>query len=135
MTLIIDASVALKWVLDEPGADAADALLGETLLAPALWLVEAASALQRRVLRGELSADEARARLEELRNAPVTALPVDDDLGAALALSAELKRPVQDCLYLAAAIRENCQVITADLRLHNALADAPGHEGRVRLLT
>jgi hypothetical protein len=36
--------VALKWVLDEPGSDAAAALCGHELIVPALWLVEAANA-------------------------------------------------------------------------------------------
>ena len=43
MTIVIDASVALKWVLEEAGLDAADALLDQDLIAPSLWLVEAAN--------------------------------------------------------------------------------------------
>jgi predicted nucleic acid-binding protein len=121
MTLVIDASVALKWVLDEPGKEAADALLDDVLAAPALWLVEAANALWRRSRRGELTDAEAAERLAELRNAPVVCLPIEDDLEAALALAAELRHPVYDCLYLAAAIRENAQVITADRRFHDTV--------------
>jgi predicted nucleic acid-binding protein len=37
--VVIDASVALKWVLDEAESEAALALRGEDLIAPALWLV------------------------------------------------------------------------------------------------
>jgi len=69
MSLVIDASVALKWVLDETGGEAASALLDEELIAPPLWLVEAANALWRRAQRGEISADGARERLAELFNA------------------------------------------------------------------
>lgn len=70
MIVVIDASIALKWVLDEADAQAADALLDEELIAPALWLVEAANALWRRVTRGKLTAEEAQARLEQLGDAP-----------------------------------------------------------------
>lgn len=38
MSLVIDASVALKWVLDEPGRDLADALLDQDLVAPSSGL-------------------------------------------------------------------------------------------------
>jgi len=132
MTVVVDASVALKWVLDDPGAEAAEALLEETLLAPSLWLVEAANALWRRHMRGELTHDGARDRLAALFDAPVTGLRVEDDLAAALELAAELRHPVYDCLYLAAALRHDAQVVTADTRFWGAAAAA--YRERVRLL-
>ena len=134
MTIVIDASVALKWVLDEPGRDAADALLDEELIAPALWLVEAANALWRRSQRGEISADQARARLLELHTAPVTTTQVVDDLVVAADLAHELGHPVYDCLYLALALREATYVVTADRRFHAAVQRAPALREAVRLL-
>ena len=134
MTLVVDASVALKWVLDEPDAAAADTLLDETLIAPSLWLVEAANALWKRAQRRELTPDEAAERLAELANAPVVTTPLEADLPAALALASELGHPVYDCLYLALAVREDAQVVTADSRFVQAVARSPSHTGRVRLL-
>jgi predicted nucleic acid-binding protein len=134
VTIVIDASVALKWVLDEPGQEAADALLDEELLAPALWLVEAANALWRRTRQGELTQDEARERLIELGNAPVATSPIEDDLFAAADLAAELGHPVYDCLYLATAIREDAYVVTADHRFHAVVSQSPTLAGRVRML-
>ena len=134
MTLVIDASVALKWVLAEPGQAAADALLDEDLVAPSLWLVEAANALWRRAHRGELSADEAQERLSELFNAPVTAVPIEDDLAVAAALAHRLDHPVYDCLYLALAQRERAQLVTADRRLWAVAQTAPDLAGMVRML-
>ena len=49
MSVVIDASVALKWVFDEPDSEAAEALRNEELIAPALWLAEAGNALWRRL--------------------------------------------------------------------------------------
>lgn len=132
MTLVVDASVALKWVLDEAGSDAAEALLDETLIAPSLWLVEAANALWRRGLRGEITQHGAADRLTALLDAPVSSLPVRDDLVAALRLAGQLRHPVYDCLYLAAALRHDVQVVTADRRFLEATATA--HPGRVRPL-
>jgi predicted nucleic acid-binding protein len=134
MSLVIDASVALKWVLAEPGQAAADALLDEELIAPSLWLVEAANALWRRTQRGELSADEARERLAELFNAPVTSTAIEDDILAAAELAQRLEHPVYDCLYLALAIRERTQVVTADRRFWTTAQGQPDSAGAVRML-
>ncbi len=134
MTLVVDASVALKWVLAEPGQAAADALLDEDLIAPSLWLLEAANALWRRNLRGELSTGEAEERLSELFNAPVTSIPIEDDLSMAAALAQRLGHPVYDCLYLALAVREQTQVVTADRRFWAIVQTAPELMGKVRLL-
>jgi predicted nucleic acid-binding protein len=134
MNLVIDASVALKWVLAESGQAAADALLDEDLIAPSLWLLEAANALWRRSQRGELSADEANERLSELFNAPVTAIPIEDDLVEAALLAQRLGHPVYNCLYLALAVREQTQVVTADRRFWAIVQTAPDLAARVRLL-
>jgi predicted nucleic acid-binding protein len=134
VSLVIDASVAIKWVLDEPGSDAAAALRDENLIAPELWLVEVANVLWRRARRGEMSGEEARARLVSLRGAPVEAAPIERDLLAAADLANALDHPVYDCLYLAMAIREETEVITADKRFFSAVAASPMLTGRVRLL-
>lgn len=134
MSVVIDASVALKWVLDEPGKDAADALLEEELVAPALWLLEAANALWRRTRRGEITVAEASERLAELHNAPVTNTAIEVDLTAAAELASAMGHPVHDCLYLALAIREDTHVVTADRRFHAAVEQFPTHKGVVRLL-
>ncbi len=134
MSVVIDASVALKWVLDEPGKEAADALLEEELIAPSLWLLEAANALWRRTQRGEINGEEAKERLSELYNAPVTTTTIEDDLLAAADLANVLGHPVYDCLYLAMAIRENTYVVTADSRFHAAVGRSPTLMGAVRML-
>lgn len=134
MTVVIDASVALKWVLDEPGTKVADALLDEDLIAPAVWLIEAANALWRRARSGQITAEESAERLAELLNAPVAATPIEDDLIAAATLSSRLGHPVYDCLYLALALRHDTHVITADRRFHAAVAAVPDLAEAVRML-
>ena len=134
MSVVIDASVALKWVLDEPGKEAADALLEEELIAPSLWLLEAANAIWRRTQRGEINDEEAKERRTELFNAPVTTATIEDDLLAAADLANVLGHPVYDCLYLAMAIRENTYVVTADSRFHAVVDQSPTLKGAVRLL-
>jgi predicted nucleic acid-binding protein len=134
LSIVIDASVALKWVLHEEGRDAADRLLDEELIAPSLWLVEAANALWRRAQRGELSAEQASTRLAQLRNAPVTSISRDDDIAAAAQVAHQIGHPVYDCLYLSLAIREATYVVTADRRFRDAAARSDGLGNFVRLL-
>ena len=134
MKVIIDASVALKWVLSEPGTEAAVALRTEELIAPALWLVEATNALWRGVELGELTFAEAAEFLDQLIKAPVASLPMEPQLQAALALAVELHHPIYDCIYLALAVQQDSHVVTADHRFA-AAADRGGFSDRVRLLS
>ena len=87
MRVVIDASVALKWVLDEAESEAALALRGEDLIAPTLWLAEAANALWRKSRIGDITEDEASSRLSELLNAPVASLAMEPYLDRALKLA------------------------------------------------
>ena len=134
MRIVIDASVALKWVLDEPGSEAAVTLRDHELVAPALWLAEAANALWRHARIGEISNEEAIASLTELLNAPVASLPIEPQLEPALKLAMEIGHPIYDCIYLALALHHQTHVVTADRRFA-AAATAPSLTGAVRLLT
>ena len=123
---IVDASVGLKWVCDEDGSDRAAALLdGRALAAPSFWLVEAANALWRRVQRGELAVAEADERILALSAAPVRLLNAEELLADALQWACDLGQPIYDCLYLAAALRSNGRVVTADRRFHAAAIRHP----------
>jgi predicted nucleic acid-binding protein len=133
VSIVIDASVALKWVLDEPGSDSARALRGEELIAPVLWIAEAANALWRRARIGDITGDEASTRLDELRIAPVASLAIEPHISPALSLAEQIGHPVYDCIYLAFALHHDTHVITADRRFA-AAANRPGLAGRVRLL-
>ena len=122
--MVLDASVAAKTYLEEAGAEAATELLaGATkLLAPELIRLEVAGALCRRVRLGELDPGEAEVRsqhwLAELDKGLFTLTPDRDLLPEAVALSTKLKHPLQDCLYLAVAIRFHAPLITADRTFH-----------------
>lgn len=113
---VVDASVAVKWVVSEPDSEAAVALTDATLTAPDLLLPECANVLWKRISRGELALDEALLALHALAMAPVTIVPSRDIVDDALRLSAALEHPVYDCVYLALASREAIPLVTADRR-------------------
>jgi predicted nucleic acid-binding protein len=122
MRVVVDASVALKWVLNEDRTEAALALMDEELIAPALWLAEAANALWRHVRLGEINRDQALARLAALEQAPVASLASEPHLAKALQLATQADHPVYDCIYLALALQQRTYVVTDDRRFSAAAA-------------
>lgn len=128
--LVVDTSVAIKWIVEEEDSDAALALQGADLAAPALFRIEAANVLRSLVARQQVTAAEARDLFALLQTAPVTIVDQDDALERrALELALELRHPVYDCLYLALAERIGRRLVTADGRFVRALTGT-GHEGR-----
>jgi len=121
---VIDASVALKWLVEEEGSAAAARLLdGPVLLAPALIHVEVANALWRMTRAGRLSDGDAADALSLFQRLPLRRR-VEDRLLApeALRLSRLLDHPVYDCLYLSLALDSGAPVATADRRFVAAAA-------------
>ena len=117
MTLVVDASVAVKWMVVEPGNDAARALLDlpDPLIAPDWIMLEAASTFWKKVKSSELLEIHAHRHIAELPEF-FSRLYVSHDLvRAALELGFRLRHPVYDCLYLALAQREACRLVTADV--------------------
>jgi predicted nucleic acid-binding protein len=118
--IVVDASVAAKWFLPEVGSEEATQLLSGTdkLIAPDLIRVEVAAAITRRVRLGELPGEEAmqicNAWLKALADGVVALTAQEDDLTEAIKLALELKHPLQDCIYLAVAMRLKATLITSD---------------------
>jgi predicted nucleic acid-binding protein len=133
VSVVVDASVAIKWVLNERGTAAALELRAEVLIAPSLWLAEAANALWKHVRLGELDVEEALTRMRDLAAAPVAAFPVEPHVERSLELAAQLQHPVYDCFYLVLALQHDTYVVTDDRRFVRA-ANRPDLAGRVRLL-
>jgi predicted nucleic acid-binding protein len=132
--LVVDASVAVKWVVDEEGSEAAAELAIEDLEAPDLLYVEAANVLWTKAQRRELTEAEAAERLALLLEAPLRLIPSKGLLERAQALAFELEHPVYDCVYLALALDRDTELVTADGRFVNALSAHARYKERVRLL-
>jgi predicted nucleic acid-binding protein len=117
VAFIIDASVAVKWVLDEADSDAALQLGKHHLLAPDLLDTECASVLWKAARRGALSAAEAAERLAVIGQAAIERLPGAVLLPGAMHHALQLGHPVYDCLYLEAAVWTGLPLVTADRRM------------------
>lgn len=127
MRWVVDASVAVKWIVAEEQDDAAEELLvpGIVRAAPELLLVEVANVLRNKLSRGGMSPTQAQVGLDFVRTAVPNLVPDRDLVGRALSLAAELDHPVYDLMYVACAERENMRVMTADGRFQKRVASSP----------
>ncbi len=132
--LVVDASVAVKWFVEQDGWEEARALGGPSveLIAPELVLAEIASAFWKYVRVNQLAEDTAKAMLSRSPSAFARLVPLEELLAGAFQLSLSIPHPIYDCFYLALARRESAPLVTADKRLAAAAQALPDVE--VRLL-
>ena len=123
MKYVLDANVALKWVLPEP--DSAKAIRARDeflrgihdLLAPDVFTAEVGHALTRSERRGLIRPpDGARKFSDILAALPVicSSRPIST---RAYEISSQTRHGYYDCLYVALAEREGCELLTADAKL------------------
>jgi predicted nucleic acid-binding protein len=130
MTVVVDASVVVKWLLNDPirerETEQATRLMqwllegGEPVLQPVHWLLEVGAVLTR---LSPASAEETLTMLQAM------ALPTDDDvaLGRACRLAIDLQQHLFDTLYHALALETpDTVLVTADDRYFTAAARLGG---------
>jgi predicted nucleic acid-binding protein len=92
-TLVIDASIAVKWVVEEDGTDLALALRQKArLMAPDLIVAECANILSKKAQRKELSNDEALIAARLLQSAEIELVPSRALMESATRLAIEFSR-------------------------------------------
>lgn len=127
-TIIVDASVAMKWLVDEEWSDAAEALrtdvhnFGGTFASPPHFRGEVTNAVYQRVRRGLLSVDDALAAITRFSATEFIVFSAPDlyDVAFGLALRYRLAT-IYDALYVAVAQELQVPLWTDDRRLLNAL--------------
>lgn len=124
--MVIDASVAFKWIVEEPDSDKARDLIGRAdLIAPVLVYSEVGNALFKRVNSGELAPSlSLREQIADLAEVLIT---MDERHVAprAYELAVELKHPIYDCMYLALADALGDKLLTADYKFVTRLKSHP----------
>src|SRR5438874_9505930 len=119
MTLVVDASVAMRWSFRMDGSDRAERLLraDEPLIAPDLIIAEFAIAAWKAAIFGTAPVDLVTDSVQEIESAFDELVPSVLLKDRALACAIELRHPVYDCFYLALAEMRDAEFITADGRL------------------
>jgi predicted nucleic acid-binding protein len=111
---VIDASVAVKWVVEEDGTAQALALRDRALAAPDLLIAECANILCKKVRPEELSQQEAADAARLLARADIELVAMRPYLEATIWIAATLDHPAYYCMYIALAEAEGMRFVTAD---------------------
>jgi predicted nucleic acid-binding protein len=125
MRYVLDASIGVKWVINEVDSPKALRLRDDyrngvhDLIAPASFPLEVAHALTKAQRQG-IVPDARRLWAEGMIDAPVL-VPSMPLMLRALAIATQARIGVYDCIYVAAAEAEGCDLATADTRLLNSL--------------
>ena len=129
MKLTVDASVVVKWFVQEPLCQEARLVLTHRhdLYAPEILLAEFANVVWKKARRGEILDPRPHyAVLRELGD--VVALHrIADLVDRAASFSNELDHPIHDCLYLACAEATGSALVTADRKFADKAADKFAH--------
>lgn len=120
MKYVLDSSVALKWVLPEADSGRAIRLRDEyrnglhELLAPDIFPPEIANALASAERQKRIRIGESYIYLNDVLSAAPAQRPSAPLLARAMEIAIASKRAVYDCIYLALAETEACELVTAD---------------------
>jgi predicted nucleic acid-binding protein len=123
MKYVLDSNIALKWVLAKPDSAKAKQLRDDyqngvhELLAPDVFPVEVAHALTRAERQGKIAVGQAAILWSDVLSTPPRLEPSAPITPRAIHISSQFRQGVYDCLYVALAEREQCQLATADDKL------------------
>jgi predicted nucleic acid-binding protein len=128
--VVVDASLATKWLVNEEGTGTAVAILERwadremIIAAPPLLLIEVTNALYKRVRRAELTLSDAATLLRQLLELGIALGSTEMLHQSALEWADRLGLPATyDSYYLALADSLGCEFWTADERLYNTVKD------------
>ena len=134
--VVVDASLAVKWLVVEEYTQEANALAlrwsaeDTQMVAPYHMRIEAVNALHKRMVRGEHTFEAVTSGIESLLARDIGLHDVSGLHVRAAELAALLRQgAVYDAHYLALAEALGCEMWTADHRFHRA-ASASGREVR-----
>jgi predicted nucleic acid-binding protein len=122
---VVDASVAVKWLIYEESSDRAImfARSNNHFIAPRMIMTEVANALARKANQGVIASEEAKRQFARLPYFFDEVFSVDDLVANALHNACKFRHPVYDLICVEAGRRRGIQLVTADQRLSSKLAN------------
>jgi predicted nucleic acid-binding protein len=127
LKVVIDSSVAIKWLITESYSPQAEQILQHyqsgdiEMLVPELIYAEVGNVIWKKHEFQGLGGEDARAVMLSFLHLPLNVVPTQQLLIDAFQLAITYRRTVYDSLYLALSQREQCEFITADEKLVHAV--------------
>jgi len=128
MKYVLDSCVAFKWVVPETDSDRAIQLRDETrsglheLVVPGIFGAEVAHALTRAERQNRVSNADGWRLWCAVLTEPLAVEDYTPLMPRAYAIASKARIGVYDCLYVALAERESCELLTADTKLWTNLS-------------
>lgn len=125
--MVVDASVAAKWLFLEAGTMEAIKILDshERFIVPVLFGIEIEAIITKKLRRREITTAEAIEKKAQVRRLPLEVIPYHLISDTAFDLSISLPVTLYDATYIATAILQNCTFVTADERLVKGCSSTP----------
>ena len=130
--VVVDANVAVKWLVDEEQRQEAARLLQDEsdLHAPRVMATEVANVLWQKVERGEIAATGASILADSIQRLPLVWADDEQLIADAVRIAIELGHAAYDCMYLALAHRLGARLVTADMKFVRRAAPT-AHRGAI----
>ncbi len=128
--LVVDSCVVIKWLVAEPGSEAAKQLLGPygaghlEFLAPDFIYAKLGNILWKKVRRQTITIEEAERAPAVLRQLRLQLVASADLINEAMRIGMAHDQSPYDCLYVALSRRAGCPLVTADEKLVRKVAGA-----------
>ncbi|MEN8216823.1 MAG: type II toxin-antitoxin system VapC family toxin [Pseudomonadota bacterium] len=122
---VADASVVIKWYVPEIHSEAARRLRKPAyrLHVPDFFLLEFGNVVCKKLRRGDITRQLSNTMINDVQTILLKWHKDEPLFSKAFEIANETKRSLYDCLYLSLAVSLDAQMVTADLRLYNALKD------------
>ena len=127
MNYVLDACVAVKWVITEALSHKAQGLRAEfrngvhRLAAPDVFPIEVAHALSKAERQGRITPPQGATLWMDVMATPPRLFPSLPLVPRAFAIATQHRIGIYDCLYIALAEQEQCELVTSDDKLVNNL--------------
>ena len=125
MTVCVDASLVIKWLIPEEGTDQALLLYerwrneNRLLIAPSLIDYEIGSTLRKKVLRGAIKTEDLFAAFDFYKRSGLLLFHLTELVEQAVSAAAALDQPtIYDIAYLLTAKQQKADYVTADKRFY-----------------
>lgn len=124
---ITDASIAAKWFVKEEYSDEALSVLQKDnqLHAPDFFFLEMDNIFWKWIQRGLITVADGNDLRSTLLQYPITIHPLIPLLDSAFIIATQTRQTMYDSLYVALAMLLKGQMVTADRRLFDGVANSP----------